>query len=213
MNLEESKTKKPYIMIPIILIGLILIGVSIFMKINRDKETKNYVITNAYFKYVDKEYDSNNYHLIYEYVVDGEVYTYETNYSTSIVPKEGSKKEIYYNPNNPEIAYLKGISGDNVLVFVMGIMFTLIPLSIFLNSAFSLLIALFIFSSSMLIFMFDSTREMSLLELFLNQGLGLITMLILFGVSSYSLIYFIKEKMKAKTTIPNIMPETTGEYK
>lgn len=56
--------------------------------------------------------------------MEGKEYTITTDYGTNYIPEEGSRREVKYNPNNPEEAVLIGTNRANGLIY-MGSFFTL----------------------------------------------------------------------------------------
>ena len=98
-------------------------------------KTNNYVKTIGYFVYYeiyDSDEDGTTYKLIYSYNVNNKEYTVSTDYGTNMIPKEGSSRTIKYNPSNPSEAIISGGSSEIVLLLI-GIMFTMIPFVIFIN--------------------------------------------------------------------------------
>ena len=68
---------------------------------------------------------ADTYRLIYNYTVNGEIYTLSTDYGTSIVPSFGSESEILYNPKNPGDSVIGGPNqSGNQLIFI-GLFFAL----------------------------------------------------------------------------------------
>ena len=115
-----------------IAVGIIIIGVFISFKIKENKIIQNYQKTTG--TYINRK----TYALIYKYSVNNKVYTVTTEYGTSNIPPIGSQKTIYYNPNNPQEAIIKGGGQSNFFLILIGMMFILIPILIlsllFLNN-------------------------------------------------------------------------------
>ena len=117
--------------------GLILLFLGVKNSIELHQKTKDYATTTGYFYDFqmdsDQDYDpvrrktsAATYFLVYNYTVDNKEYMVTTDYSTSFVPAIGSEKEICYNPENPEDAFIMGPNGNTVL-FIVGGMFVVIP--------------------------------------------------------------------------------------
>lgn len=78
---------------------------------------------------VKNKHSSATYKLVYTYNVHGIDYTVTTDYSTSIVPPQGSEKNIHYNPENPKEAYIEG-ANSYVKMIALGLFFSVVPLLI-----------------------------------------------------------------------------------
>ncbi len=118
----------------LIIVSIIIGGILLFIGINniRSVNSKNYIKTEAIYQ--RKEiYSSNDdevtYSLIYSYIVDGKEYEIKTDYGTSIIPKQGSKRVVMYDIQNPKDAILKG--GGNDIVIICGLLFIIVPIIIF----------------------------------------------------------------------------------
>lgn len=114
--------------------GAVMLTLGIKNTYNISKKTKNYHETIGFFDsytiYSTKK--SSTYKLIYTYNVNGKRYSISTNYGTGFIPKKGSTRTIKYNPRKKEEAIIKGTGTNTFLIFI-GIMFTTIPLIIFLD--------------------------------------------------------------------------------
>ena len=85
-----------------------------------------------HYEIYNSDEDGTTYKLIYSYSVNSKEYTVSTDYGTNMIPKEGSSRTIKYNPSNPSEAIISGGSSEIVLLLI-GIMFTMIPFVIFIN--------------------------------------------------------------------------------
>lgn len=81
------------------------------------------------------EHSAATYFLVYEYTVDGQIYTATSDYSTAILPKLGTAKTIRYQPDDPSQAAIQGQNRYSVFLYV-GAMFTLVP-AVFLWALFA----------------------------------------------------------------------------
>lgn len=118
-----------------ILIGIVMLYFGISNSFKNFSKTNNYVKTIGYFvdyEIYDSDEDGTTYKLIYSYNVNNKEYTVSTDYGTNMIPKEGSSRTIKYNPSNPSEAIISGGSSEIVLLLI-GIMFTMIPFVIFIN--------------------------------------------------------------------------------
>ena len=115
----------------------LFIGIKDMYQFN--KKTKNYAVTEGYFKdydiyNIDKE--GTTYKLIYEYEVDGKKYSVSTDYGVEKIPSFNSMRKVKYDPNNYKKAVLVGTNRNNSLIyfgsfFVLGgMVFVLIFLQI-----------------------------------------------------------------------------------
>lgn len=123
--------KTPYVFfILFMLIGVVLLTVGIINTINTKNRTKDYISTIGTYvgsSIYSHDDDGTTYRLTYSYVVNNVRYNISTNYGTGAVPDIGSTKTIRYNPNKPSEAIITGV-GANAILFILGIMFTCIPL-------------------------------------------------------------------------------------
>ena len=112
-------------------VGLIMITIYVY---KRKKLTSSELITvNASVVGINKTYsdDGTLYAPILEYEFSGSKHKYESNsYSNFNVVNVGDIKEIKVNPLNPEEIYFK--EGSDILVLIMGLLFTCIPIVIIL---------------------------------------------------------------------------------
>lgn len=120
---------------PFILAGVFLFGFGIYLNVSENKIIKNYKETSGVLvDYVDCSYNENGETCLglYEYEIDGVVYSVKNNVSTN--PEDLEKKaKVYYDENNPEEALIKTNFLD--LLWSVGlviIVFTLIPIIIVL---------------------------------------------------------------------------------
>ena len=63
---------------------------------------------------------------LYKYIVNDIEYTVNLGFKVAIKPKEGSKKVIRYDENNPNRSVVVGFSGYTVFI-IIGLMFVIIP--------------------------------------------------------------------------------------
>ena len=118
-----------------ILIGIVMLYFGISNSFKNFSKTNNYVKTIGYFvdyEIYNSDEDGTTYKLIYSYNVNNKEYTVSTDYGTNMIPKGGSSRTIKYNPSNPSEAIISGGSSEIVLLLI-GIMFTMIPFVIFIN--------------------------------------------------------------------------------
>ena len=118
-----------------ILIGIVMLYFGISNSFKNFSKTNNYVKTIGYFvdyEIYNSDEDGTTYKLIYSYNVNNKEYTVSTDYGTNMIPKEGSSRTIKYNPSNPSEAIISGGSSE-ILLLLIGIMFTMIPFVIFIN--------------------------------------------------------------------------------
>lgn len=113
---------------------MLFFGIRDTYKLN--KQTKNYIITNGYYKDYDiynSDKNGTTYKLIYVYKVNNIEYSITTDYGTNYIPEKNSIRKIKYNQDNPKEAILIGTNGKNVLIFV-GAFFTLGSLAFILGA-------------------------------------------------------------------------------
>ena len=126
----------PYFFLSLfIFIGIVVLYFGISNSFKKLSKTSNYVETIGYFvdyKIYNSDEDGASYKLIYCYNVNDKEYTVSTDYGTNMIPKKGSSRIIKYNPSNPSEAIISGGSSEIVLLLI-GIMFTVIPFVIFIN--------------------------------------------------------------------------------
>ena len=126
----------PYLFLSLfVLIGIVMLYFGISNSFKNLSKTSNYVETIGYFvdyEIYNSDEDGTTYKLIYSYNVNNKEYTVSTDYGTNMIPKEGSSRTIKYNPSNPSEAIISGGSSEIVLLLI-GIMFTMIPFVIFIN--------------------------------------------------------------------------------
>ena len=118
-----------------ILIGIVMLYFGISNSFKNFSKTNNYVKTIGYFvdyEIYNSDEDGTTYKLIYSYNVNNKEYTVSTDYGTNMIPKEDSSRTIKYNPSNPSEAIITGGSSE-ILLLLIGIMFTMIPFVIFIN--------------------------------------------------------------------------------
>ena len=118
-----------------ILIGIVMLYFGISNSFKNFSKTNNYVKIIGYFvdyEIYDSDEDGTTYKLIYSYNVNNKEYTVSTDYGTNMIPKEDSSRTIKYNPSNPSEAIISGGSSE-ILLLLIGIMFTMIPFVIFIN--------------------------------------------------------------------------------
>lgn len=125
------------LIIILILVGMIFFLSSPTYKIGNRYKSKNYIKTTAKFIRANKSRTSDNetdtYSLVYIYTVNGQQYYYETDYSTSAIPKMGSEIRIKYNPLSPSEAYSTSFNVFNVFQIV-GAFFIFISLTILFSN-------------------------------------------------------------------------------
>ena len=126
----------PYIFLSLfILIGIIMLYFGASSLLKKVIKTSNYVDIVGYFvdyEIYDSDEDGATYKLIYSYTINDNEYTVSTDYGTSIIPKEGSTRNIKYNPNDPSQAIIAGGSREIILLLI-GFMFTMIPFIMIIN--------------------------------------------------------------------------------
>ena len=103
--------------------GIILLSMGIHNTYEMTKKTKDYLITDGYFKNykvynVDRD-GTTTYQLTYDYKIDNKNYTISTDYGVGIksIPEVGTKKSVKYNPNNPNEALLVGTNSNSLLIY------------------------------------------------------------------------------------------------
>ncbi len=112
-----------------IFLGLCLLyfGISGQIKLNRAaagyKQTVGYLTD--YYPDISND-DSVTYYLVYSYNVGGRDYTAVTDYSTGMVPRQGSRVKIRFDPGDPGKRIIQGTNGNYIMMFIGG-MFTAIP--------------------------------------------------------------------------------------
>ena len=115
----------------VIIIGLLLVIIPSIYITKRENKSIDYIETTAIFIRAEKSMVSDSgtqmYKLIYTYKVNGVQYYYESDCSTSVIPKEGSKIKIKYNPVMPSYAYSNSFNVANVFQTI-GMFFICIPL-------------------------------------------------------------------------------------
>ena len=118
-----------------IFIGILLVVFGIKNSQQYSENIKDYIKTQGTYvgkiktEKVDHEIreEADTFILKYTYEVEGKEYTVFTDYSTAVIPKQGSQKTILYNPNNPEEAVIEGTNSSH-LPIMLGLMFTFIPI-------------------------------------------------------------------------------------
>jgi len=234
MNKKKEDIIFKIIMVLVILLGLTVITFSIKSIIDINDKTKNYISIEATFEGVSFENDEGGtYGLGYVYTVDGKTYHISTDYSTSIIPEEGSTKTIKYNPEDPNDAVITGY-GTEMLVIVIGFMFVSIPLVFIMNgnddkkdklssrakktksfiTSFLIGVTFIGMGSGVYYLMCDGTNGLSLGNLFKNAGIfGIIPVIfILLGI--YMLIYtlFAKRVKEVIIKVDGIQECEDGTY-
>lgn len=131
--MKRSKNVVPlwlYIFLGVfIFLGLCLLyfGISGQTKLNRAaagyRQTVGYL--SDYYPSISDD-GSATYYLVYSYNVGGRDYTAVTDYSTSIVPRQGSRVKIRFDPEDPGKRIIQGTNGNYIMMFV-GVMFTAVP--------------------------------------------------------------------------------------
>ncbi len=126
----------PYIFLSLfILIGIIMLYFGTSSLLKKVIKTSNYVETVGYFvdyEIYNSDEDGTTYKLIYSYTIDDNEYTISTDYGTDIIPKEGSTRNIKYNPDDPSQAIIIG-GGSEIILLLIGFMFTIIPFIMLIN--------------------------------------------------------------------------------
>lgn len=123
--------------------GVAMLIFGITGEVQLRQATAGYDSTQGYFSDYDiysaktGRHGSSTYRLIYSYTVDGQEYTVSTDYGSGSIPNQGSPREVWYDPQNPEEAVLSGGNSHQLLIF-MGAMFTAVPL-VFLLGALTVL--------------------------------------------------------------------------
>lgn len=119
-----------------ILIGVVSTFFGIKTMYDRAQKTKDYVLVEGVYvgsSVYSSDEDGKTYILTYSYEVDNKEYRISTDYGTGSVPKLGTKKNIKYNPDNPNEAVISG-SGSSGILLVLGFMFIMFPLIILFSS-------------------------------------------------------------------------------
>lgn len=105
----------------VLLIGIICLFFGIKDTYYTSKKTKNYIITTAYYSdyeiYNSNDKDSITYRLIYVYKVNNDEYKILTDYGSGSIPDINSKRQIKYNPNNPNDAIFLGTNKNSILIY------------------------------------------------------------------------------------------------
>lgn len=131
-----NNIKLKIILIIILLITCLVSGVLMLYygitntnKLNKISKEYNSII--AYYKdyniYSINKDNNKTYRLNYTYIINNKEYTISTNYGSNYIPQQGSTREVRYNPNNPEDAFLVGTNKNTILIF-MGSFFVLCSL-------------------------------------------------------------------------------------
>lgn len=111
------------------------IGIRNTYKLN--KLTKNYILTNGYFKdyevYNTSKKSNTTYKLIYTYEVSGKKYSISTDYGVGSIPEKNSIRKVKYNSQNPNKAILLGTNHSNFLIY-FGAFFTLVGTTFVLSA-------------------------------------------------------------------------------
>ena len=119
------------LLLTVIIVGLLLFIIPTSYKSINNNNYRDYIETIATFIQSNEAGKSDNgtkmYRLVYRYNVNENQYYYETDYTTSVIPKLGSEIKIKYNPDIPSQAYSK--SFDVFSVFqIVGSVFIFIAL-------------------------------------------------------------------------------------
>lgn len=120
---------------PFIIMGVFLFGLGVNFYVLEGKEIENYKeASGVLVDYVDCSNDEKDKLCLglYEYEIDGVVYSVKNNVSTN--PEDLEKKEkVYYDENNPDEAFIKLKFWDTLLgIGLKIIIITLIPIIIVL---------------------------------------------------------------------------------
>ena len=113
-------------------IGVFIFGLNFVKQYDEKKETYNTVEATI----VDEVYDSESSTTapVYEYEVDGKIYTYKSNTYSSGRKNIGSKETIYYNPDRPNDAF----NDMNIKIFgffeVFGVIFAVAGFVVFISN-------------------------------------------------------------------------------
>lgn len=102
-----------------LMIGVLVLISGVKGAIELSGISRNYETTEGYFSdyeiyseggynAVRRRHTNDTYRLIYTYQVDGQEYTVSTDMGVGMVPEYGSVKEIQYNPNDPDDAFISG---------------------------------------------------------------------------------------------------------
>lgn len=117
--MKAKKLKKQKVIsIIILMVASISLLLGVFF---RFKELKKYEGTAVgYFQEASiySKDDTTTYSLKYSYYVGGTRYEYQTNYGVSVIPKENSTRKIKYNLEQPEVAYLEGLTLAELTIFI-----------------------------------------------------------------------------------------------
>lgn len=119
--------------------GVAMLIFGITWEVQLRQATSGYDSTQGYFSdyeiYSAKtgRHGSSTYRLIYSYTVDGQEYTVSTDYGSGSIPNQGSPREVWYDPQNPEESVLSGSNSHQFLI-LMGALFTAVPLVFLLGA-------------------------------------------------------------------------------
>lgn len=137
---QISLRNKKKVGLGVVLVFTIILGVGMFVfgvreALVRHHQKQYYQTVRGVIKevYVHEEDSGNTYSAEYYYEVDGKGYTIKDSVSTSKEIQEGRTVEIHYDPDAPEQAYVEGRMSAYGLLLILGLMFTLVPLSMFLS--------------------------------------------------------------------------------
>lgn len=124
----------------VVFVFIIILGVGMFAfgvrgALARHHQKQYYQTVRGVIKevYVHEGDSGDTYSAEYYYEVDGKGYTIKDSVSTSNEIHAGRTVEIHYDPDAPEQAYVEGRMSAYGLLLILGLMFTLIPLIIFVS--------------------------------------------------------------------------------
>lgn len=184
------------ILIPFIIIGLDMLAFGIYNIYTVSISTEKYVSVDGKFvgsSIYSSDSDGTTYKLTYSYVVDNKGYYISTDYGTSSIPKIGDIRTVKYDPYNPEIAILTGVSGNYLLLFIGGLFFGM-PLIIIFNSAILTGILFTLMGVGAYVLMCSSTNSLSLIEAFKTNGLVVIVPILFVVVGLWILLWLVFRK-------------------
>lgn len=132
--MKKSNLPQNLFLILFMMVGLALFCVGVFNTVDRNKKMNTYEsVRGGIVDYQEREGENGMvYGAVYAYTVDGKEYTICDDVFTNKVPQIGKRVEIKYDPAAPENAFAKGSVSNGFLLLLLGGMFFLIPLFLFI---------------------------------------------------------------------------------
>lgn len=131
MNKTPQSCKQYFVYCACIVLGIIMLVIGIVMHVDRNKKSKYYVSTTG--TVIDNVQGEEKSYPIYEYEVDGQLYTYKGSSLLANDQREiGARYEIKYDPEDPNKVYIDEPNNvANILVlfgsfFILGGVFFVI---------------------------------------------------------------------------------------